>query len=98
MHYTFNTVHRSEQQSWGTLIISGKMTMSRPSSTSFPYFCLSFDIDDIQYHIGLMSFVFVIGPTERAVLASYTMVVPEHLHAQCTGTNSQLELVVPNWL
>ena len=46
----------------------------------------------------LMSFVFVIGPIERAVLASYTMVVPARLHNQCTGANSQSELVIPNWL
>ena len=44
-----------------------------------------------------MSVVFVIGPTERAVLASYTMVVPARLHDQCTGANSQSELVIPNW-
>ena len=47
-----------------------------------------------------MSFVFVIGPTERAVLASYTMVVPvvfARLNDQCTGANSQSELVIPNW-
>ena len=44
-----------------------------------------------------MSFVFVIGPTERADLASYTMVVPVRLHDQCTGANSQSELVIPNW-
>ena len=50
------------------------------------------------HHVVLMSFVFVIGPTERAVLASYTMVVPARLHDQCTGANSQSELVTPNWL
>ena len=49
-------------------------------------------------HIVLMSFVFGIEPTDRAVLASYTMVVPARLHDQCTGANSQSELVVPNWL
>ena len=48
-------------------------------------------------HVVLMSFVFVIRPTERAVLASYTMVVPAHLHDQYTGANSQSELVLPNW-
>ena len=35
-------------------------------------------------HVGLISFVFVIGPTERAVLASYTMAVVASLHDQCT--------------
>ena len=49
-------------------------------------------------HVGLISFVFVIGLTERAVLASYTMIVPACLHDQCTGVNSQSELVIPNWL
>ena len=49
-------------------------------------------------HVVLMSFVFVIGLTERAVLARYTMVVPARLHDQCTGANSQSELVIPNWL
>ena len=48
-------------------------------------------------HVVLMSFIFVIGPTERAVLASYTMVVPARLHDKCTGANSQSELVIPNW-
>ena len=43
-----------------------------------------------------MSFVFVIGPTERAVLASYTMVVLAPLHDQGIGANSQSELVIPN--
>ena len=33
-------------------------------------------------HLVLMSFVFEIGPTERAVLASYTMVVPARQHDQ----------------
>ena len=45
----------------------------------------------------LINIDFEIGPTERAVLASYTMVVPARLHDQCTGTNSQSELVIPNW-
>ena len=49
-------------------------------------------------HVVLMSFDFVIGPTQRAVLASYTMVVPARLHNQCTGANSQSELVILNWL
>ena len=48
-------------------------------------------------HMVLMSFDFVIGPTERAVLASYTMVVPACLHDQCIRANSQSELVIPNW-
>ena len=47
-------------------------------------------------HLVLMSFVFVIRPTERAVLASYTMVVPACLHDQHTGANRQSELVIPN--
>ena len=50
------------------------------------------------FHVVLMSFVFVNRPTERAVWASYTMVVPARLHDQCTGANSQSELVIPNWL
>ena len=56
-------------------------------------FCSLYD----ESHVVLMSFVFVIGPPERAVLASYTMVVPACLHDQCIGTNSQSELVIPNW-
>ena len=44
-----------------------------------------------------MSFVFEIGLTERAVLASYTMAVKAHLHAKCVGANSQSELVILNW-
>ena len=48
-------------------------------------------------HVVLMSFVFVIGPTERAVLAGYTMVVLARLHDQCTGAKRQSELVIPNW-
>ena len=51
----------------------------------------------ISNHIVLISFVFVIGPTERAVLASYTMVILECLHDQCIGANSQSKLVIPNW-
>ena len=51
----------------------------------------------LTIHVVLMSFVFVIGPTERAVLANYTMVVPAGLHDQCIGANSQSELVKPNW-
>ena len=47
--------------------------------------------------VVLMSFVFVIGLTQTAVLASYTMVVPARLYDQCTGANSQSELVIPNW-
>ena len=49
-------------------------------------------------YVVLMSFVFVIGPTERAVLASYTILVPALLHDQCTGANSQSELVILNGL
>ena len=48
-------------------------------------------------HVVLMSFVFVIGVTERAVLPSYTMVVPAPLHFQFIGANSKSELVIPNW-
>ena len=48
-------------------------------------------------HVVLISFVFVIGLTERAVLASYTMVVPACLQDQYIGANSQSELVIPNW-
>ena len=48
-------------------------------------------------HVVLMSFVFVIGLTERAVLASYTMVVPACLHDQWIEANSQSELVILNW-
>ena len=51
----------------------------------------------LNISLELMSFVFVIGSTERDVLASYTMVVPAHLLDQCTGANSQSELVLPNW-
>ena len=47
-------------------------------------------------NVVVMSFVFVIGLTERAVLASYTMVVPVHLHDQFVGANNQSELVIPN--
>ena len=53
---------------------------------------------DGSRHVVLMSFVFAIGPTERAILASYTMVVPARLHDQCTGANNQSELLIPNWL
>ena len=55
-------------------------------------------LDNAPDHVALMSFVFVIGPTERTVLASYTMVVPARLQDQFTGGNSQSELVIPNWL
>ena len=44
-----------------------------------------------------MSFVFVIRPTERAVLFSYTFVIRAYLHNQWTGANSQSELIIPNW-
>ena len=64
------------------------------------YTAISLTRDCGQYfdlsHVVLMSFVFVIGPTERAVLASYTMVVPARLHYQCIGANSPSELVKPN--
>lgn len=52
----------------------------------------------VNAHVVFMSTDFEIGPTERAVLASYTIVLPARLHYQCTGTNSQSELVIPNWL
>ena len=39
-------------------------------------------------HIVLMSFVFVIGSTERAVLASYTIVILAYLHDQSTGAKN----------
>ena len=48
-------------------------------------------------HVVLLSFVFVIGPTERGVFTSYTMVVLARLHDQCIGANRQSELVIPNW-
>ena len=60
------------------------------SSNSIKKTILHMDSD----HIVLMSFVFVIGPTERAVLASYTMDVLACLHDQCIGANSQSELVL----
>ena len=74
-----------------------KQIKKLPSSYSIS---IQFDVrnDQTKNHVVLMSFVFVIGPTERAVLASYTMVVLARLHDQCTGANSQSELVIPNWL
>ena len=72
------------------------LSLKNTSAKWHHFNCISsFNIS--RNHVVLTSFVFVIGPTERSVLASYTMVVSARLHDQCIGANSQSEFVIPNW-
>ncbi len=52
----------------------------------------------IHTHVVLISFVFVIGLIEKAVLASCRMVIPACLPHQCIRANSQSEFVILNGL